>query len=146
MFCFFFVVVFLLFFLFVFFVVVVVVVFVGLSASQHIKLTKIPLIIELYLFYSLRHYFGIIHYDGPIYIDQTWFNGFETTDKYIGGALGFQPHKTFGEAFSSNATDIRFGFVDKVNHWKFFCLQVQRITSLKFFYTVIDLDIMIFIF
>ena len=67
-----------------------------------------------FLLFSLEHYFGIIHYDGPIFIDQIWFNGFKTTEEYIGGALGFQPHKTFNEAFSSNATDIRFGFVDKV--------------------------------
>ena len=46
-------------------------------------------------------------------MDQTWFNGFETTDKYAGGAFGFFPELKFG-SFSSNTTDIRFGFVDKV--------------------------------
>ena len=73
-------------------------------------------------FCSVKHYFGIIYYEVPYYIEKTWFNGFETTDRYIGGALGFQPNKKLGVPFGSNTTDIRFGFVDKVQICKLSCL------------------------
>ena len=63
---------------------------------------------------SIKHRYGIVHYETPIFISETWFNGFETTDKYVGGALGFQPNKKMSGPYSSNTTDIRFGGVDKV--------------------------------
>ena len=65
--------------------------------------------------YRIGHYFGIIFYDGPVFIDRSWFNGFTSVaDKYAAGALGFVPKKTFHDAYASNVTDLRFGFVDKV--------------------------------
>ena len=71
-------------------------------------------LIFIYLVSSIKHRYGIVHYETPIFIFKTWFNGFETTDKYVGGALGFQPNKRMSGPFSSNTTDIRFGGVDKV--------------------------------
>ena len=84
------------------------------------------------VFYRVKHYFGVVHYDGPIYIDQTWFNGFQTVaNQYVGGALGFNPNKDFHDAYSSNVTDIRFGFVDKVKKTSLFNFNLRLSTRIS---------------
>ena len=58
----------------------------------------------------------MVFYDGPIYIEKTWFNGFQSVqDQYAAGALGFNPKNKFTSSIASNVTDLRFGFVDKVS-------------------------------
>ena len=67
--------------------------------------------------FSMNHFLGVVFYDGPIYIEKTWFNGFETVaEEYAGAALGFNPRNKFTSSIVSNVTDLRFGFIDKVRH------------------------------
>ena len=66
---------------------------------------------------SLPHYLGIVFYDGPVYITETSFFGFNNDDNktFIGGALGFKPKNIASSSAASTVTDLRFGFSDKVS-------------------------------
>ena len=68
------------------------------------------------ILHRLGHALGIVFYDGPIYIDSSYFIGFKSSPNgtFAAGAFGFNPRNKFSSSVVSNVTNIRFGFVDKV--------------------------------
>ncbi|KAJ8303702.1 hypothetical protein KUTeg_018745 [Tegillarca granosa] len=55
---------------------------------------------------------GFVVYDGPVYVDNVWFDKFKRTDDYEMGAIGFLLNNKFASATVSTVTRAMFGFDD----------------------------------
>ncbi|KAK7491692.1 hypothetical protein BaRGS_00017145 [Batillaria attramentaria] len=60
---------------------------------------------------------GFIFYDGPVYGENIWFDGFKQNENYTASAIGFHRHNYYGSSPVSSLTNIRFGYNDgKLTH------------------------------
>ncbi|KAJ8300467.1 hypothetical protein KUTeg_021986 [Tegillarca granosa] len=57
---------------------------------------------------------GFVVYDGPVYVDNVWFDKFKRTDDYEMGAIGFLLNNKFASATVSTVTRAMFGFDDGI--------------------------------
>ncbi|KAK3091732.1 hypothetical protein FSP39_022248 [Pinctada imbricata] len=58
------------------------------------------------------HIQGYVFYDGPVYIENVWFNRFHNTENYTMGAIGFERENYFANSPVSQAKNVQFGFDD----------------------------------
>ncbi|KAK3087910.1 hypothetical protein FSP39_012365 [Pinctada imbricata] len=55
---------------------------------------------------------GFAFYDGPVYVENVWFNRFKSTENYTMGAISFHRNNVFWNAPNSAARNVQFGFDD----------------------------------
>lgn len=61
---------------------------------------------------------GFTFYDGPVWGENLWFNGFVSTDLYKAGAIGYERFNEFSSCSASAVRNAKFGFVDGVSDVK----------------------------
>ena len=58
---------------------------------------------------------GFLFYDGPVFVENVWFNSFEHGQVYKMGALGFNRNNEFGSSPVNSVKNVLFGFADSVS-------------------------------
>ena len=54
-------------------------------------------------------------YDGPVYVQNVWFNGFKEDRTYKASAISFKLHNEFSSSAVSGVSNIQFGYSDGVS-------------------------------
>lgn len=64
----------------------------------------------------ITRYVGVVFMDGPLYVSDTAFFGFDNPEdgSYEAGAVGFKANGVFASSTRSSVHNIRFGFTDSV--------------------------------
>ena len=57
---------------------------------------------------------GFAVYDGPVYLENIWFNHFKHNNNYTMTAVGFQLVNEFASSPVSGSSKLTFGFTDDV--------------------------------
>jgi len=58
---------------------------------------------------------GFTFYDGPVWVEDVWFDGFISTNRYKAGAISYRRYNIFASSGASGIRGAKWGFNDGVS-------------------------------